>query len=91
MRRRSDDAGFLTRSEEEWASLLPRRFVHSVPQLLALAGSVLAKAGQLRPDEVERLRDVARCDEQHPRIEPDVAALLLEEHWTAGGGTEPPG
>jgi hypothetical protein len=79
VKRRDPNEGmepFLERSAAWW-----RERTHLNPQafstLLSYAGVVLARLGELRPDEVARLERIAEGAEVHPRVGRDQAARTL--------------
>lgn len=79
MRRRGSAEGrFLTRTDGEWAQLMPYVNRGSVNSLPKFAGAVLASAGLLEGGEVARLERIAAGVEAHATIDAAAAMLILE-------------
>jgi hypothetical protein len=78
-RREQDAPGFLERPAVFWQRRLPHAGKPEVVnQLRALAGSLLAGMGELRADELARVRAIAAGLEHHPTLDREQARRILE-------------
>ena len=81
-RREAEVPGFLERPASWWAERRPHLNPTGIMDLPAFAGMLLAGLGELRGDELARLREIAAGVDQHRAIRPDTAQAILRRYWT---------
>jgi hypothetical protein len=77
-RREVEAPQFLERSPGWWTERRPYSNPAAMPALLAFAGMLLAGLGELRPDELARLEQIACGAERHRTLRPDAARKILQ-------------
>lgn len=76
-RRELETPEFLERPAGWWLQRRPNLNPAAMPMLLSFAGALLAGMGELRADELERLRRIAAGVERHRTLRPDAARAIL--------------
>jgi hypothetical protein len=83
--RKGRSGAFLERTASEWRALgVPKRVYDVYIAAPVLGRPALATKKALRPDEIERLRDIAAGEDTTDSMLPDFAERLLALHFEKG-------